>query len=115
MTGTPSEEDSRPKVFLEACGKRRSARCKLNNPSLLSQLILNLIDKVDRMILPVDVNGTINEQLLQTSAISGLSAIRTFQRETSVLPVIRKQARTGQVANFMATKSRCRCWCLREL
>jgi type I restriction enzyme M protein len=46
----------------------KSARCEINNPALLSQLILNLIDKVDWLILPVDVKGTIYEELLQRSA-----------------------------------------------
>ena len=46
----------------------KSARCEINNPALLKQLILNLIDKVDWLSLPVDVKGTIYEELLQRSA-----------------------------------------------
>ena len=41
----------------------KSARCEINNPALLKQLILNLIDKVDWLSLPVDVKGTIYEEL----------------------------------------------------
>jgi len=46
----------------------KSARCEINNPALLKQLIVNLIDKVDWLSLPVDVKGTIYEELLQRSA-----------------------------------------------
>ncbi len=46
----------------------KSARCEIHNPALLKQLIVNLIDKVDWMSLPVDVKGTIYEELLQRSA-----------------------------------------------
>ena len=46
----------------------KSARCEINSPALLKQLIVNLIDKVDWLSLPVDVKGTIYEELLQRSA-----------------------------------------------
>lgn len=46
----------------------KSARCEIHNPSLLKQLIVNLIDKVDWVSLPVDVKGTVYEELLQRSA-----------------------------------------------
>jgi type I restriction enzyme M protein len=46
----------------------RSARCEIHNPALLKQLIVNLIDMVDWLSLPVDVKGTIYEELLQRSA-----------------------------------------------
>ena len=46
----------------------KSARCEIHNPALLKQLIVNLIDKVDWLELPVDVKGTIYEELLQRSA-----------------------------------------------
>jgi type I restriction enzyme M protein len=46
----------------------KSARCEIHNPGLLKQLIVNLIDKVDWLSLPVDVKGTIYEELLQRSA-----------------------------------------------
>jgi type I restriction enzyme M protein len=46
----------------------RGARCDIHNPALLKQLILNLIDKEDWLSLPVDVKGTIYEELLQRSA-----------------------------------------------
>ena len=46
----------------------KSARCEIHNPALLKQLIVNLIDKVDWLGLPVDVKGTIYEELLQRSA-----------------------------------------------
>ncbi len=38
----------------------KSARCEIHNPALLKQLIVNLIDKVDWLSLPVDVKGTIS-------------------------------------------------------
>lgn len=44
------------------------ARCEIQNPATLKQLIVNLIDKVDWLGLPVDVKGTIYEELLQRSA-----------------------------------------------
>ncbi len=46
----------------------KSSRCEIHNPSLLSQLIVNLIDQVDWWSLPVDVKGTIYEELMQRSA-----------------------------------------------
>jgi type I restriction enzyme M protein len=46
----------------------KSARNEIHNPALLKQLIVNLIDKVDWLSLPVDVKGTIYEELLQRSA-----------------------------------------------
>ncbi len=46
----------------------KGARCDIHNPALLKQLIVNLIDKEDWMSLPVDVKGTIYEELLQRSA-----------------------------------------------
>lgn len=46
----------------------RGARCDIHNPALLKQLIVNLIDKEDWLSLPVDVKGTIYEELLQRSA-----------------------------------------------
>jgi type I restriction enzyme M protein len=46
----------------------KSARCEIHNPALLKQIIVNLINKVDWLSLPVDVKGTIYEELLQRSA-----------------------------------------------
>ncbi len=46
----------------------KGARCEIHNPALLKQLIVNLLDKVDWMSLPVDVKGTIYEELLSRSA-----------------------------------------------
>ena len=46
----------------------KGARCDIHNPALLKQLIVNLIDKEDWVSLPVDVKGTIYEELLQRSA-----------------------------------------------
>ncbi len=46
----------------------KGARCDIHNPALLKQLIVNLIDKEDWMSLPVDVKGTIYEELLARSA-----------------------------------------------
>jgi type I restriction enzyme M protein len=46
----------------------KGARCDIHNPALLKQLIVNLIDKENWMSLPVDVKGTIYEELLQRSA-----------------------------------------------
>ena len=46
----------------------KRARCEIHNPALLKQLIVNLIDTVDWLSLPVDVKGTIYEELLQRSA-----------------------------------------------
>ena len=46
----------------------RGARCEIHNPALLKQLIVNLLDDVDWMSLPVDVKGTIYEELVARSA-----------------------------------------------
>ena len=46
----------------------KGARCEIHNPALLKQLIVNLIDRVDWLSLPVDVKGTIYEELLSRSA-----------------------------------------------
>lgn len=46
----------------------KGARCEIHNAALLKQLIVNLLDKVDWLSLPVDVKGTIYEELLARSA-----------------------------------------------
>jgi type I restriction enzyme M protein len=46
----------------------KGARCEIHTPALLKQLIVNLLDKVDWLSLPVDVKGTIYEELLARSA-----------------------------------------------
>lgn len=46
----------------------KRARCEIHNPALLKQLIVNLLDKVDWLSLPVDVKGRIYEELLSRSA-----------------------------------------------
>jgi len=46
----------------------KGARCEIHNPALLKQLIVNLLNKVDWLSLPVDVKGTIYEELLSRSA-----------------------------------------------
>ena len=46
----------------------KGARCEIHNPALLKQLIVNLLDRVDWLSLPVDVKGTIYEELLSRSA-----------------------------------------------
>ena len=45
----------------------RGARCEIQNPALLKQLIVNLLHPVDWLSLPVDVKGTIYEELLSRS------------------------------------------------
>ena len=45
----------------------KGARCEIHNPALLKQLIVNLLDQVDWLSLPVDVKGTIYEELLARS------------------------------------------------
>jgi type I restriction enzyme M protein len=64
------------RAALEALGRKngmlgvifKGARCEIHNPALLKQLIVNLLDKVDWLALPVDVKGTIYEELLARSA-----------------------------------------------
>ena len=46
----------------------KGARCEIHNPALLKQLIVNLLDRVDWLSLPVDVKGTVYEELLARSA-----------------------------------------------
>jgi type I restriction enzyme M protein len=46
----------------------KGARSEIHNPALLKQIIVNLIDKEDWLSLPVDVKGTIYEELLARSA-----------------------------------------------
>lgn len=46
----------------------KGARCEIHNPALLKQLVVNLLDRVDWLALPVDVKGTIYEELLSRSA-----------------------------------------------
>ena len=46
----------------------RGARCEIHNAALLKQLIVNLLDEVNWMALPVDVKGTIYEELVARSA-----------------------------------------------
>jgi type I restriction enzyme M protein len=71
-----AELENKYRHILEELGKKggmlgvifRRARCEITNPATLKQLIVNLIDKVDWWILPVDVKGRIYEELLQRSA-----------------------------------------------
>lgn len=46
----------------------KGARCEIHNPALLKQIIVNLLDRVNWLSLPVDVKGTIYEELLARSA-----------------------------------------------
>src|SRR3972149_9669673 len=46
----------------------KGAGSEIDNPALLKQLVVNLLDKVDWLSLPVDVKGTIYEELLAGSA-----------------------------------------------
>ncbi len=46
----------------------KGARSEIHNPALLKQIVVNLIDKEDWLSLPVDVKGTIYEELLARSA-----------------------------------------------
>jgi type I restriction enzyme M protein len=74
LDGAPLEEQYRKS--LETLGVKpgmlgvifKGARCEIHNPALLKQLIVNLLDKVDWLSLPVDVKGTIYEELLSRSA-----------------------------------------------
>jgi type I restriction enzyme M protein len=71
-----AELENHYRHILEELGKRggmlgvifRRARVEINNPATLKQLIVNLLDRVDWMGLPVDVKGRIYEELLQRSA-----------------------------------------------
>lgn len=71
-----AELEDKYRNILEKLGKKsgmlgiifKGARCEIHNPALLKQLIVNLLDKVDWMSLPVDVKGTIYEELLSRSA-----------------------------------------------
>jgi type I restriction enzyme M protein len=74
LDGAALEDQYR--AILEALGRKpgmlgvifKGARCEIHNPALLKQLIVNLLDKVDWLALPVDVKGTIYEELLSRSA-----------------------------------------------
>ena len=46
----------------------RGARCEIHNAALLKQLIVNLLNTVDWWGQPVDVKGTIYEELVARSA-----------------------------------------------
>jgi type I restriction enzyme M protein len=71
-----AELETKYTAILETLGARpgmlgvifKGARCEIHNPALLKQLIVNLLDKVDWLSLPVDVKGTIYEELLSRSA-----------------------------------------------
>ena len=63
----------------------KGARCEIHNPALLKQLIVNLIDKVDWLSLPVDVKGTIYEELLQRSARNPRAARGNTSRPRPVI------------------------------
>ncbi len=74
LDGTAVEDQYR--ASLETLGSKpgmlgvifKGARCEIHNPALLKQLIVNLLDQVDWLSLPVDVKGTIYEELLARSA-----------------------------------------------
>ena len=74
LDGAALEEQYR--TSLEKLGAKRGmlgvifkgARCEIHNPALLKQIIVNLLNHVDWLSLPVDVKGTIYEELLSRSA-----------------------------------------------
>ena len=74
LEGVALEEKYRE--LLDKLGKKsgmlgvifKGSRCEIHSPALLKQLIVNLLDKVDWLSLPVDVKGTIYEELLSRSA-----------------------------------------------
>jgi type I restriction enzyme M protein len=71
-----AELEEKYRELLDKLGKKtgmlgaifKGARCEIHSPALLKQLIVNLLDKVDWLSLPVDVKGTIYEELLSRSA-----------------------------------------------
>ncbi len=73
----------------------KGARCEIQNPALLKQHIVNLFDKVDWLSLPVDVKGTIYQELLARSAQeSSLGAGQYFTSR----PVIQAMCEVTQLA-----------------
>lgn len=71
----------------------KNARCEIHEPATLRQLIVNLIDKVDWLSLPVDVKGTIYEELLQRSTEASRGAGQYFTPR----PVIQTMCELAQL------------------
>jgi type I restriction enzyme M protein len=71
----------------------KGARSEIRNPALLKQLIVNLIDKEDWVSLPVDVKGTIYEELLQRSAAESTKGAGQY---FTTRPVIRAMCEVMQ-------------------
>jgi type I restriction enzyme M protein len=66
----------------------KGARCEIRNPALLKQLIVNLIDKEDWVSLPVDVKGTIYEELLQRSAAESTKGAGQYFTTRAVIQTV---------------------------
>lgn len=66
----------------------RRARCEINNPATLKQLIVNLLDRVDWLSLPTDVKGTIYEELLQRSAAESTKGAGQYFTTRAVIEAI---------------------------
>ena len=66
----------------------KDARNDIRNPALLKQLIVNLIDKEDWASLPVDVKGTIYEELLQRSAAESTKGAGQYFTTRAVIQTI---------------------------
>ena len=66
----------------------KDARCEIRNPALLKQLIVNLIDKEDWISLPVDVKGTIYEELLQRSAAESTKGAGQYFTTRAVIQTV---------------------------
>ena len=66
----------------------KNARNDIRNPALLKQLIVNLIDREDWLSLPVDVKGTIYEELLQRSASESTKGAGQYFTTRAVIQTI---------------------------
>ena len=66
----------------------KDARNDIRNPALLKQLIVNLIDKEDWASLPVDVKGTIYEELLQRSAAESTKGAGQYFTTRAVIQTV---------------------------
>jgi type I restriction enzyme M protein len=66
----------------------KNARCEIRNPALLKQLIVNLIDTEDWVSLPVDVKGTIYEELLQRSAAESTKGAGQYFTTRAVIQTV---------------------------
>jgi len=91
-----AELENHYRHILEELGKKggmlgvifQRARCEINNPATLKQLIVNLIGKETWLDLPADVKGTVYEELLVRSAAESTKGAGQYFTTRAVIQAV---------------------------